>query len=57
MIYPFLQAVFGLGCLTAIVIIVVLANRELTKFSKKIELLKHMIDKDYETDKVDINNL
>lgn len=57
MIYAFLQAIFGLGCLTAIVIILSLANRDIHKLDKKIELLEYMIDKNYETDKVDINNI
>ena len=57
MIYAFLQAIFGLGCLTAISIILIDSGRKQHKLNKKIELLEYMIDKDYETDKVDINNI
>ena len=57
MIYAFLQSCFGIGCLTSVIIILIVNRVREFRLQKKVELLQYMIDKDYETDKIDINNI
>lgn len=44
-------------CLTAIAITIVVFGYLEEKLKRKAEVLEYMMDKDYETDKVDINKL
>lgn len=54
--YIFVQIVALLG-LTAITTLLIITNYREFKYRKKIEFLTHLVDKGYETEYVDINNL
>lgn len=57
MIELLVPQVFAIASMTAIIILFIVFSYKEYRLRKKIELLTHLIDKGYETENVDINNL
>lgn len=57
MIGIILTQVLGILTMATVAILLIIYGYKEYKLRKKIELLTHIIDKGYETENVDINNL
>lgn len=55
--YVIIPQIVALLALTAIIVLYVTFTYKENKYRKKIDFLTHLVDKGYETENVDINNL
>ena len=52
-----IYSIVAILSLAAVAIVTVVGACRDYRYGKKIEFLKHLVDKDYETENIDINNL